>query len=255
MIMLHNDALNNRGVMKKYLLLLVFSLIFLIQGCIRIERGIEIKPDGEVGVNVSMALSEEMIETAYDTKEDYYAATEQEYKQYGFEYETTEYNADGKNWVGYNVKGSLDEKDEIEEALLSDYSTFTILKSGGYIRKTVEVTMEAKDYDPDADDGASISASMFGLYDVFSIKVPSKIVDTNGIIDPNDASRATWDVSDVDMGTKPEIIMYVTYLDLKPIYIGCAITVFVVLSLIVIIAGVIIIRKVIESKATKNIGE
>ncbi len=157
--------------------------------------------------------------------------------------------------LGYKVKGSLEEKDEIEEALLSDYSTFTIVESGDYIRKTVEVTMEAKNYDPDADDGNSFSASMFGLYDIFSIKVPAKIVETNGTIDPNDASRATWDVSDVDMGTQPEISMYVTYLNLKPIYIGGAIAVSLVLGIIFIIAAIIIIRKIVESKATKNIGE
>lgn len=241
--------------MKKYVLIIISALFFFFSGCVRIERGIEIKPDGEVGVNVSMALSEEMVESLYDTKADYYADTEQEYKQYGFDYETTEYNADGKNWLGYKVKGSLEEKDEIEEALLSDYSTFTIVERGDYIRKTVEVTMKAKDYDPDADDGTAFSASVFGLYDIFSIKVPAKIVETNGAIDPDDASRATWDVSDVDMGTKPEITMYVTYLNLKPIYIGVAIAVSVVFGIIFIIAAVIIIRKIVESKATKNIGE
>ncbi len=81
------------------IIILLVNLIFALSGCVRIERGIEIKPDGEVGVNVSMALSEEMVESLYDTKADYYADTEQEYKQYGFDYETTEYNADGKTWL------------------------------------------------------------------------------------------------------------------------------------------------------------
>lgn len=77
---------------------------------------------------------------------------------------------------------------------------------------------------------------------------------TSGIIDKNDPTKATWDVTKVDFGKQPQKVMTVTYRNMTPVYL--MIIAIIILSFFVliglIIAIIVIILVVKKKKRSKK---
>ena len=252
-----------RGSMKKRIISLMIPVMALLTltGCIRIDRGIEVKPNGKIGANVSYAFSESFVNYMFESKEEFFEKMQESEDDEDLDYEATEFTADGETWYGLNIRGDFDTPAEAAEALEAnfdssgedDFSNDFEIEQSGFIRKTITVKMTS--LDPDRDPKGAEGMKAFGVKDVFTIKVPSKIVETNGEIDSADPTRASWDVSAVDFGGEDTMEMSVTYMYMMPIIIGVGALAALIVGVILVVVAIIIIRKVAGNRGVKNIGE
>lgn len=229
--------------MKKKLLSLIFPVMILLtlSGCMRMERGIEIKSGGRIGVTVSLAMAEELIDYMYGSTEEFYEDMDESYQDPNLKVELTDFEEDGTQWYGVRAAGTVLNKEQAEKILSSDGSSSVDIETKGFIKKTVTVTLTS--------DGSSdgMDYGSYGIKDIFSIRVPSKIVSTNGKIDSSDNRLATWDVSDVDFGGELEKEMTVSYMNWFPVILGTicflAVILIIVLVIIVVVIAVVVKKK------------
>ena len=227
--------------MKKKIISLIIPVMVLLTltGCMRMERGIEIKSGGRIGVTVSLAMAEELIDYMYGSTEEFYDDMGTAYRDPNLKVELTNFEEDGSEWYGVKAVGTVKNEEEAEDILSSDDSADVDIETKGFIKKTVTVTLTSDG----SSDGMDYSA--YGIKDVFSIRVPSKIVSTNGTIDSSDKRLATWDVSDVDFGGNTEKVMTVSYMNLAPVIIGilCILAVIIIIVVVVIVVVVAVAAK------------
>ncbi len=234
--------------MRKKLLpaLLVIIGIFMASGCMRLDRELEFKSNGNVELSIGVSMAQELIELMYGSKEAFYEDMNNSYGEYDDNIENVDFVENDSQWHGVKANAKFSNIKDVEDALTSDDSVFTIEKNG-FIKKTITVkivneSVTEEDY------------SSYGLQDIFAIRVPSKIVSTNGLIDANDNRRATWDLSKVEFGDQTEKEMTVSYINSAPIIIGVVVLLAVVAIVVCIIVIIVIIR-IAKNKKSKNIGQ
>lgn len=228
--------------MKKKIVSLILPVMVLLtlSGCMRMERGIEIKSGGRIGVTVSLAMAEELIDYMYGSTEEFYEDMGETYQDPNLKVELTDFEEDGTQWYGVKAAGTVLNKEMAEEILSSDGSSSVDIETKGFIKKTVTVTLTSDGSD-ETDYGS------YGIKDIFSIRVPSKIVSTNGKIASSDNRLATWDVSDVDFGGELEKEMTVSYMNWFPVILGVICFLAVILIIVVVII-VVVIAVVVKKK-------
>ena len=146
-----------RGSMKKRIISLMIPVMALLTltGCIRIDRGIEVKPNGKIGANVSYAFSESFVNYMFESKEEFFEKMQESEDDEDLDYEATEFTADGETWYGLNIRGDFDTPAEAAEALEAnfdssgedDFSNDFEIEQSGFIRKTITVKMTSLDPD------------------------------------------------------------------------------------------------------------
>ena len=234
------------------------TLLFVLtaitfSGCIKVERGVEFKLNGTVEGKLDIKVSEDMLfdedQKPEDVIEDMTKGIDgiMELKSY-------EETIDAKKWYGF--AGSCAVPKEMAGSMISTLvgENYDVSYANtGFIMKKIQITVVKKPeaYNPASeslDEESASYAKMMGFSDEFSIKVPSKIVSTNGTLDPLDNTRATWDLYMYEMGNTPDTTKYmtVTYMNWIPVYIAAGVFGVIILSGVAI--AVVNIVKIVRRK-------
>lgn len=240
--------------MKKKLLTLavILSGLFACTGCFKGEREIVINNDGSVNLTVTAAVSEDFMVIDESDGERYFDNVvhlrEVLSDCENLNYSTRSYEKNGKKWVEDKQMYNSITLDDAED-LLTEYNgaQFKIKESDKLFTKTVTIEMSKIQKNPNSNE-MDYYYQMSSVEDVFTIVVPTKIVETDGVIDAYNKQKVSWDVLDIDLGIEDEITMTVTYLKYKPIVISAIAAAVVVIDLVVLIAAALIIFVVVKRK-------
>ena len=239
---------------KKYLALIAaLSLVLaMFSGCVKIERGIEIRPNGDLKVVSCVFMQESAIKELYETPEEFYdAMMESIDEELSLEsFEKLEKKENGVEWRGGRAIYDIDSSD-VEESLNKVFKDYEVSYSisGFFIKEvTFELERTGPAYDKNIDDMGDFSSALAkATQNDFTIKVPYKMVGTNGKTVKGESNTASWSMKKVDSFGQKRITMTVSYLNLPIVlaFSGGALLIIIVLVVVLII----LIRK---NKKRKN---
>ena len=220
-------------IKKKVVLIIMISICLLfLSGCLDIERSLEITPIGMLKYHSEHTIAESAIASAgYDKLDDFYKNIIGDYKGV-LRVRKTQQIRSGEMWYGYNLDGYLTRKNidgEISR-LFSKNLSVTFERKGFFVTE-VTLTIHRSKRDKDYFEGMEELVEN----DRFTIKVPYKIVETNGLKDINNPRCATWDISEMEFGNKKTQTMMVKYINVTNILlciIGAALSVFILTRII-----------------------
>ena len=233
---------------------------FFISGCAKIERELDFKGNGLIGIRMTAVVQEDVIKLAYKSVDDFYAQSDSQFSTgyyLNFKVSKIKTTIKDSDAYGYSIEGSAPEM--IIEKLFTSDDMATDIEQSGFIKRKIKITLTSKKQpqqnnnqsnNGSFDDLANgITDSMMGMIsDTFIVTVPGKILSTNGYEDMDDAHKVTWDIASVEMGDTPSKVLEVTYLNTRPIVI------FIVLAIICILllAGIFLIVFFVLKKSKKN---
>lgn len=250
--------------MRKKIPALILILIFILMafsGCMELQRGINVKANGDVECYTVVYMSESDMKYIYDTPEKFYEALQSKIDD-EFPIESFEkiQKTEGKeNWYGARASYVID-KSEVDHELDKMFSDYDVdYKTSGFLIKKVEVTIESKgksltsmftDLMKDPED------SLFGYINQttkneFAIQVPYPIVSTNGSTGVGMKNTVVWNMKSIDSMGGDEITMTVSYVNLPAVLILGAIILVIIILLIVLL----VIRRKKKKKAMAQMGQ
>ena len=220
-------------IKKKVVLIILISFCLLfISGCMDIERRLEITPIGRLKYHSEHAFAESAIVSAgYNELDDFYKKAIGGYKGV-LKVRKTQQLHKGEMWYGYNLDGYLTRKNidgEISR-LFSKNISVSFDRKGFFVTEVTLIINRSK-RDKDYYEGREDLVPN----DRFTIKVPYRIIETNGLKDINNPRCATWDISDMEFGNKKTRTMTVKYINVTNIVlsiIGVALFVFILTQII-----------------------
>ena len=229
---------------KKYLALFAaLSLVLaMFSGCVKIERGIEIRPNGDLKVVSCVLMQESAIKELYETPEEFYDAMmesiDEELSLESFEKLETKEN--GVNWRGGRAVYDIDNSDA-EESLNKVFSDYDVSYSvsGFFVKEvTLEFERTGPAYDKSIDDMGDFSQALAkATQNNFTIKVPYKLLGTNGTKVKGESNTASWSMKRIDSLGQKRITMTVSYLNLPVVlaFAGGALLIIIVLVVVLIL--------------------
>lgn len=232
-----------KKTVKAIATIMLFMGIFLFPGCIRIERELDIRSNNSVILTLKYVEQEQFINMMYDSMDEFYADMENNMKVVegysSFSAEEIKTTIGENDAYGYCIKGKLPLK-KIGSVISKESLGFDITNKG-FIKKTVRINIISEISDKYDKYGKFTSQ----IEDDFSVRVPGKIIDTNGFKDENDSRRITWNIADAELNKTDHMELYVSYIDYKSVAV-------LVISILIFIATIIAVLIIIKKKGNKN---
>ncbi len=185
-----------------------------------------------------------MIKTAYKSVDEFYTDMQKQLEGSSmaeFDFEKTKSTMDDSNAYGYILRGKLSK--EMAAAPLNNGKIKTDIAIGGIVVKEIKISIHSLNYNSSEKDENNYSQYLkSSMVDELYVKVPGKLISTNGFKDDKDSKMVSWDISDVEFGEIEEKELVVRYLDSRIMIIPLAIA--------IILVGIVVI--VIISKKKKK---
>ena len=243
--------------MKKRIVLLISIIItcVFLSGCIRVERGIEFQSKGMVTVSEKVLVQQGLASYgmgSYNTNYLQEMGFDVDTSAFPYEVENVTETVDSTAYEGvlaHTTISETDAEDALEE-IMGDDVTVTITRSGTFLKHiVVDIVNNSSTANTNVSKytGGGYGASMMGMGDVFIIRTPFIIVDTNGDKNTKDLRSASFDMVSFDSDQVSEVHMEVTYLNLLPVIIGGVGVVCIIIMVIILI--------IVNTKKKKNMTE
>ena len=233
-------TLNN---IKKICALIILLSVLMTSGCVQVKRTLEFKHNGSVNVTYEMNVKENFIKTAYNSVDEFYENMQSQLEgssMADFDFEKVKTTMDDSNAYGYILRGKLPK--EYAAAPLNNGKIKTNIAISGIIVKEIKISISSlRDPSSDSDNSTYSQYLKSGIVDELNVKVPGKIMSTNGFKDSNDARMVTWDISDVEFGETMEKELVVSYLDTRMLVLP--VVAIIILALLIVILVVVIKKK------------
>jgi len=173
----------------------VSILMFGLTGCFKVEVTTEVKPNGSGMIGFAMGMNMQakaMVASQGESADDVISTL----------LDTEDVSSEGFNvtsWVDGDYEWTKAEKEidsisEINEAFASHglFSHFSLTENKGLLRNEFVLDAEFASLGENADTG-SLDVPITSILQVtYSLKLPGKIEETNGIADVNDPNRLVW---------------------------------------------------------------
>lgn len=247
---------------NKLFVFLIVSIIniFLISECAKIERELDFKTSGLIGIKESVAMQEDLIKLSYNSVDEFYANIDSQFSTgYYLNFKVSKLKTKIKDAdaYGYTIEGTTSEN--IAELLLSSDKLKVDIDWTGIVKKDIKITITStknnnqNNHTTSSDDifgnlSDSITDTVVNsISDKFVIRVPGKVLSSNGYVDENDPNLLTWDISDVEMGDVPSKELTVSYLNTELIFsLFCGVLIGTVLIISFIFLVIFITKKVVK---------
>ncbi|MBR3636932.1 MAG: hypothetical protein IKN45_03320 [Lachnospiraceae bacterium] len=216
---------------KVWIILGTISCFLVLNGCINVERRIEITPIGTMKYHSETSISESAIISAgYDNLTEFYEDMVGSYKG-SLKVRKIQQIQNNEMWYGFHLDGKLKKKNIEKEVsrVLGENLSFTFEKKGFFI---TEITANIQRLKRNKDEIKNID--QYNINDRFTIKVPYRIIDTNGLIDINNSRCSTWNISQMEFGNKKTQTMKVRYINYTNIVL-CILGSVIFIALLIII--------------------
>lgn len=255
---------------SKQYVICVLSIIclFLMVGCASIERELDFKPSGLIGLKESCVLQEDLIKLGYNSVDDFYSQFDSQFSAgYYLNFKITKLKTKIKDAdaYGYSIEGTTTEN--IAEYLLSANDLNFDIEHTGLFKKNIKITITSNK--PQTNNNQNNQSSnqsideyfdnlsnqitnsvMNSISDKLVVKVHGKVLSTNGFEDENNPKSITWDLSDIEMGNTRSKELTVSYLNTSLIV---TVLLFILLVILLIISLLIVLMFVIKGiKKHKN---
>lgn len=236
---------------KKLSIALLFGIILLFSGCIKMNRGVEFKANGMIYFTMDARVSEKLISLSGQNSDEVLQGLTQGVNGV-MKVNSFKEKIDGETWYGISGNGTVPKMmaQDVIAAMMGEDVTTTVTQSGFWV-KTIQIDISKNPTNNNQTDDYSEYFAEFGrmgIEDEFVIKVPYEIISTNGMIDGNDDTRVSWDLYDFDLGNTTTKSLTLTYINWTPIVIGL-----IVIGIILfVIVPVIIIVNVIRVKKKRR---
>ena len=223
-------------------LMIIVSGILMLSGCYRLKRELDFHSNGTVTVKIDVAVQEELIKASYDSIDAFYEDIEGEaFGGYigNFDYERTKTTLNDSNAYGFIMQGTVPAR--MAGRIVSNGNFDVEINKSGLINKTILITLTSKKDTNDKEQNSYADYMTKSSSDEFIVKVPGKLLATNGFKDENDSRMVSWDISDIENGKTSSKELVVSYLDLTLIIIP--LIAIAIIALIVTIIVLIVKRK------------
>lgn len=162
--------------MKKIMkLLTIFSLIFVLTGCMKMNMNIEVSKDLKMNMNVEMLMQESFLSTINMTKDEFFQTMEKEVssEMNGAQIEPIEKTIAGQTWIGLVAKANHVD-DDVQDMLKKDGNMMTLTLP----LEELQDVDELEDMDYSLQDLKNTGVEMN-----VSIKMPGKVSSNVGNVD------------------------------------------------------------------------